>query len=62
MWIASACFEKSKGIPTIYSWSKIAFQKYLDNNYEVFVATSNGSDPQRLTFDPANEGRARLSG
>jgi Tol biopolymer transport system component len=48
-------------LPGIYSWSKIAFQRYFDNNYEVFVAMGDGSNPQRLTFDPANDGRARLN-
>jgi dipeptidyl aminopeptidase/acylaminoacyl peptidase len=48
-------------LPGIYSWSKIAFQRYFDNNYEVFVAMGDGNSPQRLTFDPANDGRARLN-
>jgi hypothetical protein len=48
-------------LPGIYSWSKITFQKFYDNNYEVFVAMGDGSDPQRLTSDPANDGRARLN-
>ncbi len=48
-------------LPGIYSWSRIAFQRFYDNNYEVFVAMGDGSNWQRLTFDPANDGRARLN-
>jgi Tol biopolymer transport system component len=45
----------------IYSWTKIAYQAYIGDNYEVIVAMGDGSLPQRLTFDPANDGRARLN-
>jgi Tol biopolymer transport system component len=48
-------------LPGIYGWTKIAFQSFLGDNYEVIVAMGNGSNPQRLTFDPANDGRARLN-
>jgi IPT/TIG domain/WD40-like Beta Propeller Repeat len=44
-----------------YAWSKIAYQSFIDDNYEVIVATGDGSDPHRLTFNPANDGRVRLN-
>jgi hypothetical protein len=47
--------------PGIYGWTKIAFQSFIEDNYEVVVAMGDGSNPQRLTFDPANDGRARLN-
>jgi Tol biopolymer transport system component len=41
--------------------SKIIFQSHRDGNAEVYVAESDGSNPARLTYDPATDAEAKFS-
>ncbi|MFZ1266188.1 MAG: hypothetical protein WAU95_06975 [Anaerolineae bacterium] len=41
--------------------SKIVFQSYRDNNWEIYVARGNGGYPVRLTYDAAPDLAPRLS-
>ena len=45
----------------IASWSKVVFQSYRDNNYEVYLSDGGGGNQQRLTLNPAYDGLARLN-
>jgi uncharacterized repeat protein (TIGR01451 family) len=38
----------------IVPWSKIVFQSYRDDNWEIYAANGDGSNPVRLTWDSPN--------
>ncbi|RME49563.1 MAG: hypothetical protein D6791_00445, partial [Chloroflexi bacterium] len=48
----------SAGLP---DWSRVVFQSYRDNNWEIYLAQSDGSQPVRLTNHPAADLYPRLN-
>jgi Tol biopolymer transport system component len=42
-------------------WSKVVFESYRDNNYEIYIANDDGSGLARLTNNPASDIHPRLN-
>ncbi len=49
------------GTADIIDWSTIAFQSGRDENWEIYKARADGSEPVRLTNDPAADFRPNLN-
>lgn len=53
--------QKEVAITAVADWSKIVFQSYRDNNWEIYIANGDGTNQTRLTWNDAIDMQPRLN-